>query len=119
MKAPIYLFTLLFFLISPAWAIEAILEVHVQLHHSRQWTKVYEGKNGWHCETEHNPMFPLAGKPRFLSQFKGMKENNSSCKERFSAVLRAKDKTQRWTACLPDEGVSQFRKALGRECGRF
>jgi hypothetical protein len=96
-----------------------VLEVSVQLHHSRQWTKVYDGQDGWYCATEHNPMYPLAAKPGFLALVKSQDTPKGTCRENLSARLNEGKDARTWLACLSDQDAAKFKRALDKTCGRF
>jgi hypothetical protein len=114
--------TILFLsVISPTYGAEPelILDVRLKLHHGAQWTQVYKSREGWHCATEHNPLFPLEGAPTSFALFAGGKNHDPSCTDRFSASLQKNGKETLWTGCRSDEKIAAFLRALGRECGRF
>jgi hypothetical protein len=104
---------ILFFVTVPAFAKSPVLSVDVKLHHSRQWTKVYEENDGWYCATENNPRYPLTGKPVFLAMVKNENTYSVTCRETFTARMEKKV----WKGCKAD--AASFLRVLGKECGRF
>jgi hypothetical protein len=96
-----------------------VLEVEVEQHHSRQWTKVYNSNQGWYCATEHNPMFPLKGKPASISFFQESEEEGRHCEGSYLARLEQKGKKKTWQGCVSNPAPAKFLRELGRECGRF
>jgi hypothetical protein len=124
MRARFCLTMIFLSVISPTYGAEGrlVLDVRVKLHHSTQWTQVFETSEGWHCATEHNPLFPLESKPRSFSIFNQAarpEKSREPCPESFKASLQENSKENIWTGCLSDEKISAFLRALGRECGRL
>ncbi len=113
----------LFFLFSsPSLAAPSpMLEIQVKLHYSTQFTKIFSGKDGWYCATEHNPMFPLVAKPKFLELFREKKEKpQKGCRDTFQASLNLENKKSKiWSGCTKESDAADFLKAVGHECGRF
>lgn len=91
------------------------LEVRVEIHHEQQWTKVFEGKDGWYCATEHNPMYPLERKPASLELFKSGESLEKNCRGIFMAKTLGK---KPWSGCTNESSARDFLKALSKECGR-
>src|SRR5205823_5285601 len=83
-----------------------------------QWTRVFEGKDGWYCATENNPMFPLEGRPKTLALVRDSKEPKKGCRETFTVKLNDGKGEKTWSGCRNKEAKA-FLATLGKECGRF
>jgi hypothetical protein len=94
---------------------QPVLDVAVKLHHSVQWTRIFNGSDGWYCSTENNKNYPLREKPKALALVRDKQESKKSCRETFTAKT---NDGKTWSGCRTGDAV-KFLRVLGRECGRF